>query len=947
MATTRIIFVKIFLFLFFVTLYPQNEVIQKGNSYYLSNKIIVKVKESTTLTSEQLGASINTSFKQLNVKSLQKAFQKSSISLNKGVFDLSNIYILTIDTNEDPIRVSQIISRHKELEWAEPKYIHTLTNINPNDSIYALGIQRNLERIFAQEAWQITQGDTNVVIAIVDTGVDWNHPDLKKNILKDQNGNMIGIDLGGLDGNPDNDPTEDNAPAQYPFAYHGTHVAGIAGAVTNNNIGIASIGFNCKLLPIKASRSDRRDSGGRPFIYYGYEGIKYAADMGAKVINCSWGGYSFSRYEQEIINYALSKGALVVGAAGNENSTELFYPASYKGVLSVGWLNTDADRRNASANYGTRIDVMAPGTSIISTWPSFSGEKYRYASGSSLSAPLTSGLAALIFSKFPHYTPEQVARRIRSTCDDVSSVNNSDEKYLLGKGRINAGRALGTGSLISVTATEIVFYDNGNGNGLFESGETFDVSLTLTNYFRKINYLNVSATTSDPNINIVLLALNIGELDSLQTRANAYIFRFDIKENAPINHKVNIRIDYSTEDYEDFQWFTIKLNPTYETHNANKIRMTITSKGVIGFNDYPNNTEGEGLKFYDGENLLFEGAFMYGTSSTQLMDGARVSSSQSADFITQAPVTIKRPGELADEQGYAVFNDDGAGVSKLGITTKMYTYQFASIPDDNYIIIRTELNNNSSQNINGLYAGWYFDWDMPEDDYNDDVVGYDFINNFGYAYDNDGLPETVYVGAALVSSDRHGFYAIDQNDNTLPVQPNLNGFTDSEKWISISSGIAKTSAGPSDISFVISGGPFNIESGKSLDVVFALAVGYSLDEIKDAVIQSRQKYQEILFTDMKDVEEKPNTFELFQNYPNPFNPETKISYSIPNDSHVLLKIYDMLGREVLTLVDDYQKAGYHSLRFKAEKPYIEASGIYFYRIQAGNYISVKKMLYLK
>lgn len=147
--------------------------------------------------------------------------------------------------------------------------------------------------------------------------------------------------------------------------------------------------------------------------------------------------------------------------------------------------------------------------------------------------------------------------------------------------------------------------------------------------------------------------------------------------------------------------------------------------------------------------------------------------------------------------------------------------------------------------------------------------------------------------------------------------------------------------------FLVWLGPFNIESGKSLDVVFALAVGYSLDEIKDAVIQSRQKYQEILFTDMKDVEEKPNTFELFQNYPNPFNPETKISYSIPNDSHVLLKIYDMLGREVLTLVDDYQKAGYHSLRFKAEKPYIEASGIYFYRIQAGNYISVKKMLYLK
>ncbi len=346
---------------------------------------------------------------------------------------------------------------------------------------------------------------------------------------------------------------------------------------------------------------------------------------------------------------------------------------------------------------------------------------------------------------------------------------------------------------------------------------------------------------------------------------------------------------------------------------------------------------------------MFEGALMYGTASDKLMDAAREGITQSTDFTTITPVKVRNIGSTTDQEGSTVFNDDGAGSSKLGIKTIMLTYSYTNPPNDNFIIIRTKFENTTQANISGLYAGYYFDFDIPAtgNDYSDDMVTYNAADNFGYAYDLDGQPQTIFIGAALVSSDNQGFYAINQDSVTGEVTPNsTDGFNDSEKWYAISHGLKKLIAGPADISYVISGGPFNVEAGKTIDVAFSLACGSSVEEVRAAIRQSRIKYQSIPTDVRTDDSAIPSEFVLYQNYPNPFNPSTIISYRLPEAGQVTLKVYDMLGREITTLVSELKQPGVYNATFNILNSSL-TSGIYFYKLQAGKYSDVKKMILLK
>jgi hypothetical protein len=953
------------LLLFFVNIFfsfAQNKIIERENSLYLSNIIVIKLKNQ--FETELLSSKI---VKKLFAPRINKIINEPVISLNKEERELSKIYLLEYMSTEDPIVLSAKISKLSYVEWAEPRYIRKITH-EPNDSLYVINLQQNLKSISASQAWDITKGDTNIVIAIVDTGVDWQHPDLAKNIFHNKNyhpsypNDVNGWDFGGLNGTPDNNPKEDYSSRN---SYHGTHVAGTACAVTNNSIGIASIGYNCKILPVKVTRDDIRDSKGYPLIVYGFEGIKYAVDRGAKIINCSWGGYSYSRLEQEAVDYAISKGVLVVGAAGNEAKTAPFYPASYKGVLSVGWLNTTDDTKSVQANYGTEIDVMAPGTQILSTWQKDSTNNQLYnnfLSGSSMSAPLVAGLAGLVKSKFPDYAPLQIAEQIRMTTDDIDSKNVGFERQL-GKGKVNAFKAVNQTNVISVRATEFKFVEHGNGNGVFNSGERFDVFVTLTNFLNKVNFLRPSASENDQFVNIYSMPIEIGSMNTLETRTEAYSFSVEIDQNAPLNHKVNILLRFSADGYNDFQWLTVKINPTYDTHNTGKITMSVTSKGALGFNDYSSNLEGEGFKYLGSGNLMFEGAFMYGTGADKLMDVARITSEQSDDFKIIAPINIKRPGAAFSEETYSNF-DDSHAPNSLGISTHFYTYADNIPLDDNYIIIRTALNNKTQNIINGLYAGFFIDWDIPEEDYENDTTGYDAADNFAYAF-NKRAPN-LFVGTGLISHTNYGYYAVDNSKQTGDVIL-LDGFSDSEKWFTLSNGIKNIGAGISDISYVVSGGPFNIAAGKTESIAFSIAAGSNLEEVRTAIKRSREKYKSIP-TNIKNEENNlPTEFILYQNYPNPFNPTTTISFVIPsktrnlkdfspdpsNDGRgrndivwVTLKIYDILGREAATLVDEYKQPGIYNSQFSIDNSKL-TSGVYFYTLRAGNFVQTKKMVIIK
>ena len=940
------IFYQIAFTLLLVSLCFGQEVLQKGKSLYLSNTLVVKFKEAPQL----LQKSLKKTLPDFTIKELTQLFPAQS-RLNKGEESLSRIYLIKFESQENPFEAAAKISKMNGVEWAEPKYVQTV-EYSPNDSLFVLDRQKNLERVLADSAWNITKGDSSVIIGIVDTGVDWNHPDLLSNIWYD-NGTHSGTDLGGLNGTPDNDPSEDESIFN---RYHGTHVAGIACAVTNNQKGIASIGFNCSFVPVKASRGDKRDANGYPYIYYGYEGIKYAADNGAKVINCSWGGSDYSNFGQAVINYAISKGALVVAAAGNDGELTDYYPASYQGVLSVGWLETDNDAVSIAANYGRDVDVFAPGTSILSTWPQNSpiDSLYFRISGSSMSSPLVAGLAGLVFSTPHNYTAAQVAEQIRVTSDDIEQSNNTNLKYLLGRGRINALRAVSDTNAVSLRAANVRFIDEENDNGRLESGETVSIEITFTNYLKNVNNIFVQLVSDDNSIVLQQENFNTGLMNTGDTVNNtSNKFRFLIQQNAPINHDLHLLLKYTGDSYNDFQWINARINPTYVTHNIGKIITSITSKGALGFNDYPGNTEGAGFKFNGGNNLLFEGAFMYGTSPDKVMDVARVTSQQDADFVTVTPVKMVLSDNTA-QHSFAVFNDDGAAANKLGIETKFHAYSYANSPDDNSLLLIAEMQNTTQQDVNGLYAGFFFDWDMPEDNPTIDSTAYDLTNNFGYAFCSDRTAESTIVGSALISSDKYGYYPVDNNATTGNIiLADDNGFSNAEKWITLSSGTVNTKIGPSDISFVVSGGGFNLPAQDSLKIGFVIAAGETLEEVRIAITRSRIKYQEIISSIEEDHQELPTDFELFQNYPNPFNPETVISYRLSVASHVKLKIYDLLGKEVATLVNEYQQPGVHNSQFSTLPTGRQVrnsqlpSGIYFYQLNAGGNIQTKKMILLK
>jgi subtilisin family serine protease len=944
----KILFFYPVILILFSLVNAQN-IIQKGGVLYLSNTVVVKLKQNYSINA----ITTNKYSAKISVSESSQMFPSKGI-LNKGEEALSRIYILKYNTSEDPLKASKLISKQPGVEWAEPKYVRAITAFNPNDSLY--NRQTNLKRIDASDAWQVSAGDSSVHIAIVDIGVDWHHPDLSGNILKNPSGQLIGYDFGGLNGTPDNDPSEDST------VFHGTHVAGIAAAVTNNKIGIASIGNKCKIIPIKASRYDQHSAQGIPYVVYGFEGIKLAVDMGAKVVNCSWGGNSYSYAEQATIDYAVSKGTLVVASQGNDGKAIPFYPADYNGVLSVGWLHTKDDQKSSAGNYGTMVKVYAPGDTILSTWPTKSGFLYTNAlSGSSMSAPLVSGLAGLVFSKYPNYTPLQVSEQIRVTADNIDSSNPDSLKYLLGRGRINAYTALTNTNAVSVRATTVNFIDEGNGNGLLESGETVSIQISFTNYLRSVQNVSVDISSFDGSVSLTNTHFDIGSMSTNDMADNSVNkFRFTIAPNAPVDHDVNFLLKFSGTEYSnDFQWITAHINPTYGIHDVGDINVTVTSKGALGFSDYPNNSEGTGFLFRNGENLMFEGALMYGISSNQIMNVARQIDYQSADFIAKIPVKVTTIG--TDQVGYAVFSDAGAGSNALGIETHMTSYSYSKPPNNGFIILNTSFHNATSNDITGLYAGYYIDWDIPGSDYSHDTTYFDTRNNFAVAVNNNitnsSVYQKVFTGTALISANANSYIYYGINNSSLTdsvVLSDANGFSDSEKWFTLSRG-DKTKTAGGDISLVVSGGPFIVHAKDSINVAYAIAAAATIDSLRTAIVQSKAKYLSITGINAgQNI--LPDNFALFQNYPNPFNPSTIISYQLSAASIVQIKIYDVLGREVAALINEQKPVGKYNIVWNGNdyKGNKVSSGVYMYRIQtfpltsnSKSFTATKKMVLIK
>jgi thermitase len=348
-----------------------------------------------------------------------------------------NVYQLQTPVLATVEEMVYVLKQNPNVVYAEPNYTAAVT-VSPNDEFFwrqyaldnpgdILAIPGSPEGksgadIKATAAWEETKGSGDIVIAVIDTGVDLRHPDIKNKILNS------GRDFV----NDDFDATDDHG--------HGTHVAGIAAAETNNSQGIAGVAWNCKVLPVKVVDKD-----GSGLYSWLIEGITWAADNGAQVINMSLGADAYSDALKEAVKYAYDKGLVLVAAAGNTGES-VFYPAAFDDYCLAVAATDYTDSWATWSNVGAQIDVAAPGVLILSLVPTWywgpSSPPYAFWSGTSMAAPHVAGLAALIKSLKPWLKPGEIMNVIRYSADDVNSATLSGKDDRIGYGRINMEKAL-------------------------------------------------------------------------------------------------------------------------------------------------------------------------------------------------------------------------------------------------------------------------------------------------------------------------------------------------------------------------------------------------------------------------------------------------------------------------------------------------------------------------
>ncbi|MFB8375811.1 S8 family peptidase [Paenibacillus taichungensis] len=273
-----------------------------------------------------------------------------------------------IESRKKMQRMLKHYKDHVIIEHAEPNY-YLQASFTPNDPFFPY--QYNLPKINAPAAWDISQSNSSVKIAIIDTGVQLNHPELAGKLLP-------GYDYVDYD----NIPEDGNG--------HGTHVAGIAASITNNGVGIAGVAPLASIVPLRVLDNNGQGTTGNVG-----NGLVYAANNGIQVVNLSLGGPTGEAFLQAAVQYAWDRGAVIIAAAGNDNTSYPIVPASYPNVIAVASTNP-SDLKSNFSNYGSWVDMAAPGDTILST---YLGGSYAYLSGTSMAAPHVAGVAALLAAR--------------------------------------------------------------------------------------------------------------------------------------------------------------------------------------------------------------------------------------------------------------------------------------------------------------------------------------------------------------------------------------------------------------------------------------------------------------------------------------------------------------------------------------------------------------------
>jgi subtilisin family serine protease len=814
--------------------------------------------------------------------------------------ELGLIYQLDFPEKYDSQTVSEELSRDEHLCYAVVRNIKEFCQ-QPNDPYYLNGEQWYLNNVRAPEAWDIVKSDSSVIIAIVDSGVDFDHPDLWDNIWLnsgedldgdgrvtwkdwnniDDDGNgyrddFFGWDFGGLNGG-DNDPNE-NAPV------HGTHCAGIAAAVTDNGLGVAGMSWNARIMPVKANRDGVNN------IRWGYEGILYAADNGADIISLSWGNNSTSAFEKEVIDSAFARGTILVAAAGNDpgvvppDTCRFHYPAGNEHVVGVAATDIN-DRVTSWSYYGCWVDVAAPGSAIYNTWWD---DTYQLLQGTSMSCPLVAGIAALMRTLDADMNSDQFEAKMRHTSDDVSVINPT---YA---GRIGGGRANAYAALQSLTLPRLILDDEfiigddaGNEDGRPDPGETVDWTVTLYNVptWQPAEEIWARASCDDAAIIFVRDSTGFGDIQPGSGADNsAAPFQFSIVPGTQAHW-----ITFSIEVHDGSGQYAM----------VDSLDMMVGRPQLLVVDD-DGGDDCEEILLQDLDHLLV------GYDHWDVAASAKIG----LDELTKYDVIVWMTG--AERESTLTIEDQAA----LSDFLNGGGYLFLSGEN-----IGDEIGEGSFLNDKLMIAHQSDTvWNLPPE-----VSGVDGDEI------TDGALLFLWGPFGPIASPS-GVEALGEAVEILTYQNDLQGHAAGVRY----------------------------QSSEGYRVVY-FGFGYEGIRTAGSYTPSWIILRNILhWFDMEtpvDLEPSspdghPEAFSLSQNYPNPFNASTSICYHILPEEEAqwtTLRIYNLLGQEVRTLVHERQAPGRYEViwdgRNRCGQPV--SSAIYFYRLTRGDRSRTRKMVLLR
>lgn len=496
-----------------------------GQPEYAPGVVLVKVRTGVVLTArpnrtvQAARPALDAALAEVGARGSQPVFAGAPAT------GLGRVYRLALAPATTVLSAVAALAANPDLEWVEPDY-RARPAVTPNDPLYAG--QWGLVQIAAPAAWEMVTGTAQVVIAVVDSGMDTAHSDLVANLwvnpgevpsngVDDDNNGYVDDVYGWNFVSDDNDITDSYG--------HGTQVAGVLAAVTDNGLGGAGVCWHCRIMPVKVMA----DSGLSNYSDVA-AGVRYAADKGAQVINLSLGGYAYSNALREAVEYATSQGAVVVGGAGNDSVNTPFYPAAYERVLAVAG-TTRTDTKALSSNYGVWVDLDAPAVEITTT---YLGGDWGPASGTSMAAPFVAGVAALIRSRQPGWSAALVRNQLVQTADPLDTLNPAYAGQL-GAGRVNAAQAMQDPRPALVLAGTSV---NGDPAGRPTPGTTVALTATLRNDWWDAISVTGTLTTADAFVTLEQATASYGTLASGATGANTPVYTFTVAAGAGYNHTI-------------------------------------------------------------------------------------------------------------------------------------------------------------------------------------------------------------------------------------------------------------------------------------------------------------------------------------------------------------------------------------------------------------------------